>query len=196
MLCLLICVHHFQRVTPCLSTQRCADDPTSHAHPLSGSQTCMYGLFWKTFFETRPTLAVETVLGPTSARTTIIPPVQNPGSPRKKRRETLQCSVCFLDADRILNRFETSGGRGPTSNFFQLFSPDCMSHMFTSPVDVLARQKFPHAEIHTACAHNPSIKTRWLRGLNCTPRRTPHRWTAPLLFFVKPERVLPGFLVN
>ena len=62
---------------------------------------------------------------------------------------TLRYSVCFFDVDRMLNRLETPGGQGPTSNFFRL-SPDCMFHMFINPVDVLAKQKFPHAETHTA----------------------------------------------
>ena len=65
------------------------------------------------------------------------------------RPVTLRVSVCFFDAARILNRLETPGGQGPTSNFFR-FSPDCMFHMFIWPVDVLAKQKFPHAETHTA----------------------------------------------
>jgi len=63
---------------------------------------------------------------------------------------TPRYSVCFFDADRVLNRLETPGGQGPMSNFFR-FSPDCMFHMFISPVDVVAKQKFPHAETHIAC---------------------------------------------
>ena len=65
------------------------------------------------------------------------------------RPVTPRYSACFVDADRVLNRLKTPGGQGPTSNFFR-FSPDCTFHMFISPVDVLARQKFPHAEMHTA----------------------------------------------
>lgn len=65
------------------------------------------------------------------------------------RPVTLRYSVCLFDTARVLNRLKTPGGLGPTSNFFR-FSPDCMFHMFMSPLDVLAKQKFPHAEMHTA----------------------------------------------
>ena len=69
---------------------------------------------------------------------------------------TLRYSVCFFDTARTLNRLETPGGQGPTSNFFR-FSPDCMFHMLINPVDVLAKQKFPHAEIHTAWRSHKSL---------------------------------------